>query len=284
MAKKITESKKPAEKPVPSSAAKTPETKSLAVTNGNTQVAKRSSGKLAGRGFENIEKSDLLLPRLKLLQPMSPEVAELGQKPGTIYLPLGNKSYGTKIEVTPVLHFRSRIKFIPRDDGGGIDCSSPDSRIPRDTTKYAATCAACPEALWNDNAKNKKDKQPRCSMSDNFLCLVGDSTEPVLVTFDRSKLKTSKKWYSLGGLKSGSDMWDWVYELSVVPEKNEQGDNYFNYSIKDLSKPSPDKRKAVCLSLWESLVGKTIDEKNTDAEGQESTAGASAAGTGSGSY
>lgn len=281
MATKKTEPKRAPVKATPAPAAKPEETKNVpAVRTQNTQVAKRSSGKLAGRGFENVEKSDLLLPRLKLLQPLSPEVAELDQKAGTIFLPLGNKSYGNKIEVTPVLHFRSRIKWIPRDDGGGIDCSSPDSRVPRDTTKYASSCAACPEALWNENAKNSKEKQPRCSMSDNFLCLVGDSTEPVLITFDRSKLKTSKKWYSLGGLKSGSDMWDWVYELSVVPEKNDKGDNYFNYSIKDLNKPSPAKRKETCLALWESLVGKTIDEKNTENEGQESTAGASAAGAG----
>lgn len=278
MAKK-TESKKPAEKPVPSSSAKSPEaTKNVPAVRSNQQVAKRTSGKLAGRGFENVEKSDLLLPRLKLLQPLSPEINDLGQKAGTIFLALGNKNYGNKIEVTPVLHFRSRIKWIPRDDGGGIDCSAPDAKVPRDTTKYSATCATCPEALWNENAKNAKEKQPRCSMSDNFLCLVGDSTEPVLVTFDRSKLKTSKKWYSIGGLKSGSDMWDWVYELSVVPEKNDKGDNYFNYAIKDLGKPSPDKRRQVCLSLWESLVGKTIDEKNTESE-EPVTAGASA-GTG----
>lgn len=278
MAKKITESKKSAEKPAPSSIAKTPEAKSTKAIAVRTEgkVAHRGGGKLAGRGFENIEKSDLLLPRIKLLQPMSPEITDLGQKPGTIFLPLGNKNYGTKIEVTPVLHFRSRIKFIPRDDGGGIDCSSPDAKVPRDTAKYSASCATCAEAQWNENAKNAKDKQPRCSMSDNFLCLIGDSTEPVLITFDRSKLKTSKKWYSLGGLKSGSDMWDWVYELSAVPEKNDKGDNYFNYSIKDLNKPSPDKRKQVCLSLWESLVGKTISEENTEKEPAESTAGASA--------
>ncbi len=277
MAKK-TEPKKPAQKAAPAEAAKAQETKNLpAVQVKNTQVAKRSSGKLAGRGFENIEKSDLLLPRIKLLQPMSPEITDLGQKPGTIFLPLGNKNYGNKMEVTPVLHFRSRIKFIPRDDGGGIDCSSPDAKTPRDPNKYASVCAACPEQMWNEDAKNKKDKQPRCSMSDNFLCLIGDSTEPVLITFDRSKLKVSKKWYSLGGLKSGSDMWDWIYELSVVPEKNEKGDNYYNYSIKDLNKPSPDKRKQLCTSLWESLVGKTISEENIEKEPEVAE---TAAGTG----
>ena len=279
MAKKSTEPKKPA-KAEPTPAAKKPEeTKALVPSKPAQQVAKSSGGKLAGRGFENLDRSDLLLPRLKLLQPLSPEINDLGQKAGTIFLPLGNKSYGTKIEVTPVLHFRSRIKWIPRDDGGGIDCSSPDAKIPRDQTKYSATCASCPEALWNEDAKNAKEKQPHCSLSDNFLCLVGAETSPVLITFDRSKLKISRKWYSIGALKGASDLWDWKYELSVIPEKNDKGDSYFNYSIKDLGKASSPEMKKICTNLWESLVGKVISEENTEKEPAE-VAGAPAAGTG----
>ena len=277
MAKKMTESKKQAEKPTPTSTAKSPETANVPAIRKETSLAQPGSNKLAGRGFENLDKSDLLLPRIKLLQPLSPEINDLGQKPGTIFLGLGNKNYGNKITVIPVLHFRSRIKWIPEDENdgkGGIDCSSPDSRTPREA-KYSANCATCSHQLWNDKAKIKKDKAPKCTMYDNFLCLIDGGNEPVIIPFERTKQKVAKKWYSMGALKSGSDMWAWQYELSVVGEKNDEGKPYFNYSVRDLSKATSDERQKLCLSLWESLAGKTVSEVNTEKD-EPAAAGASA--------
>lgn len=272
MAKKP-ESKKTAEKPTPSSAATKPEEKKELVPQPQGRaVATRGGGALSGRGFENIEKSDLLLPRLKLLQPMSPEVNDLNQKPGTMFLALSNKSYGEKIVVVPVLHFRSRIKWTPKDDGGGIDCSAPDGKTPRET-KYAQNCASCTMPNWRPEEKKKKDQQPQCTLYDNFLCLLDGENEPVIIPFERSKAKVAKKWYSVGGLKGG-DMFDWQYELSVIKEKGPDDEPYYNYSVRDLSKPTPDARKQRCLSLWESLAGKTISEANTEREGEPATAAA----------
>lgn len=276
MAKKKTEPSKPAGTPETEKAAKTAEGtgKHLAKTGGK-QLATNGGGKLSGRGFENLEKNDLLLPRIKLLQPLSPEINDLGQKAGTIFLALSNKSYGDKIVITPVLHFRSRIKWTPEDEGGGIDCSSPDARVPREP-KYAASCADCTHKDWNDAAKLKKDKSPKCTMYDNFLVLIGDAKEPVIVPMERSKQKVAKKFYSMGALKGG-DMWDHQYELSVVGEKNEDGKPYFNYSVRDLSKQTSGERRALCETLWTSLAGKTISEVNTEKDGpQEEPAGASA--------
>lgn len=276
MAKKP-ESKKPTDKVEAPSAAKQPEVpkKDLAVAPQGRAVATRGGGALAGRGFENIEKSDLLLPRLKLLQAMSPEVNDLNQKPGTMFIGLSNKNYGEKIVVIPVLHFRSRIKWNPKDDGGGIDCSAPDGKTPRET-KYAANCAACQYPNWRPEEKKKKDQQPQCTLYDNFLCLVDGATEPVIIPFERSKAKVAKKWYSVGGLKGG-DMFDWQYEITVVKEKNADDEQFFNYSVRDIGKPTPDPRKQLCLNIWNSLVGKTISEVNTEKD-EPATAPAGAGG------
>jgi hypothetical protein len=103
---------------------------------------------------------------------------------------------------------------------------------------------------------------------------VEGANEPVIIPFERSKAKVAKKWYSVGGLKGG-DMFDWQYEISVVKEKNADGEQFFNYSVRDLSKPTPEARKQLCLTLWTSLAGKTVSEANTEDEGQQ-TAGASA--------
>ena len=251
--------------PAGSEAPKETPKNAVTVHKGGGAVANTGGRKLAGRGFENLEQSDLLLPRIKLLQPLSPEIKDLDQKPGTIFLGLSNKSFGNKIVITPVLHFRSRIKWIPEDDGGGIDCSSPDGRVPREK-KYAQDCASCTHHLWNETATKKKDKQPKCTLYDNFLVLIEGSNEPVIIPMERSKQRVAKKFYSLGVLKGG-DMWDHQYELSVVDEENEDGKQFYNYSVRDISKQSPDDRKKAALTLWESLVGKTISEVNQESEG-----------------
>lgn len=219
----------------------------------NTQVARRSSGgKIAGKGFENLEREDLILPRLALLQPLSPEVVEGGNKAGTLHLPLANRNFGGTITVTPVLHFRSRVKWFPKDDGGGQDCASNDAKVPRDPNKYSATCSACPHHEWTKNAKTGKDAGPSCTLYENFIVLINDELEPVIVPMGVTKAKVARKFFSMMALKGG-DMFDNSYKLGTVQEKNDKGQSYFNYVVTDIAKRTDEKRKAKCNQLWESL-------------------------------
>lgn len=223
-------------------------------------LAQSSGTKLAGKGFENLEREDLLIPRIKLLQPLSPEVSgDLEQEAGTIFLNLSNKNLGKEIMITPIMHYRSRILWTPKDDGGGIDCSAPDAKTPKET-KYATNCAACPKKDWDNEAKKEKDKQPKCTMYENFVVLTGDSTEPVVLSMERSKMKVAKRWYSSMALKGG-DMADHVYKLAVVKEKNSNDEAFFNYVVSDTGKKTAADKKAICDRIWESLSKATIVTK-----------------------
>ncbi len=223
---------------------------------------------VGGRGFENIEKSDILLPRIKLLQALSPEVTnELAMKPGTMLVGLTNLNLGTKILITPILHFRSRIKWFPKDDGGGIECSSPDGKKPM-TDMLCSECGVCKFKDWNDTGKTVKEQAPACTLYENFLVLVGDKQEPVLLPMERTKLKTAKKFYSMGALKN-CDMWNFQYELSVAKDKNDKDQPYFNYVITDTGKVTSEARREFCEGIWKSLSRKVLqanDLGNPDEE------------------
>jgi len=233
-------------------------TRTLAVADkGKTLPAVRRTGtKIAGKGFENLEREDILLPRLKLLQAQSPEVMESDEKPGTLFMNLQNKGVGEKTVITPVLHYRSRIKWIPKDDGGGMDCSAPDAKSPA-SHKYATSCAECKYKNWDETKKDKKEQAPECTMYENFVVLLADSTEPVILSMAKSQVKVAKKFYSMMAVKGG-DMFDFLYELAVVKEKNDQGQTYFNFAVRDLGKKTDEKRKLVCDSLWASLAKANI--------------------------
>jgi hypothetical protein len=238
---------------------------------------------MGGRGFENVETKDVLIPRICLLQPLSPAVTAEAAKAGTIHVSLSGVNYGAKVVITPILHFRSRIKWLSRDDGGGIECSSPDGKKPL-SDLICASCGECPNKDWDDDAKNEKDKAPKCTMYDNFIVLVGDSTEPILLPMEKSKSKCAKKFYSMGALKN-ADMWTYQYELGVIKDKNKKGDTFYNYTITDLSRKTKPERLALCEQLWASLSKKTIttDMANEDSE-TGAVAGAPAAPAGDGKF
>lgn len=234
----------------------------------------KSSGKIGGKGFENLQREDILLPRLLLLQALSPQVVEGGEKPGTMYVNLSNVSKGTKVIITPVLHYRSRIKWIPKDDGGGIDCQAQDAKNPT-STKYAPNCAVCPHKEWDNEQAKPKDQQPKCTMYDNFVVLIGDSTEPVILSMGKTQTKVSKKFYSAMALKGG-DMFDYQYELTTVQEANDRGDKYFNFAVKDLTKKTQDERRKLCDTLWASLSKASL--RAAEPEQEEAAAAAPAGG------
>lgn len=240
-------------------------------------LAKPTGARIAGKGFEHLTREDILLPRLKLLQSVSPEVMEQDLKAGSIYLNLHNKVLGEKVIFTPILHYRSRIKFTPLDDGGGIDCSAPDAKTPRDT-KYATECSVCLFKDWNEKAEKKRDQRPQCSMFENFVIVLEGSTEPVILSMGSTKLKVARKFYSMAAVKGG-DFFDNKYQLSVVKEKGDEA-TFFNYLITDISKKTDEKTRAIGNALWESLSNATI----TTQQENESEEGKVAEAAGAGKY
>jgi hypothetical protein len=248
-------------------------TKALATAPAKALAKKSGGGQIAGEGFESIEMSDILMPRLKLTQNGSPEVVAKTVKPGSIILALSGEDYGSKVTITPIRHFRSRIKWNDRDDGGGIDCSAPDAVTPRDT-KYAATCAECKHAEWDNEAKNKRDQAPSCTLYDNFMVLINDSREPVILPMERTKAKVARKIYSMGALKGGN-MRDWQYVLKVVEEKNSESQPYFNYQVDPSPKKTPEALVKVAAEIFTNTKGKVVSEVNQEQEG--ASAGAPAA-------
>src|ERR1035437_4670134 len=83
-------------------------------------------------GMENVEQGDLLLPRLGLCQALSPHKRKShalyieGLEEGQLFNTVTKEIYGEELEVIMLFFFKNRIKYFPIDDGGGIDCISPN--------------------------------------------------------------------------------------------------------------------------------------------------------------
>lgn len=151
-------------------------------------------------GFEESDlKRDLKLSRLVLLQPLTPEVIKEGAKyrPGEWMDSVTKTPIGQSFLFVPLKTFTQRIKWIPREQGGGRECIAQDGQhgsIIRTKPKEYGTCADCMHANWRPG--KGKETFPLCSLYQCFLGFIpGDVGFPVVLALDRSKLKHGSAIY-----------------------------------------------------------------------------------------
>lgn len=209
-----------------------------------------------GRGFQEVERTDLLLPRIKLLQPLSPEVIERGMKAGHMINSLTKEDYGEEVTIIPILHFKNRIKWGPREEGGGIECSSDQGKLAR--PEYGVkNCLECNDQLWDNEAKKEEDRKPKCTLYYSFPCIVVESQFPVGLSMERTKVKTAKKLLSIARYSGPNlDLFAKKYRLYSVKEKGPKG-QFFNFDVEPLGFTSEAEYKAAEV-FYASLLGITV--------------------------
>ena len=190
----------------------------------------------AGSGLENLTAEDLTIPRLKILQAMSPEVdkhngkhienASAGDITNTVTKQLYTEDQGCV--VVPVAYRRVFLEWTPRESGGGLVKQHLDATILNDTTKAPNGA----DILENGNY---------IQTSANHYALVAekDSYQQVMIPMAGTQLKKSRTWNSVMAslkVKSGSGKvftppsYSHKYKLTTVAESNDRG-NWFGWSI-----------------------------------------------------
>lgn len=181
-----------------------------------------------GAGNENVTSRDVQIPRLTLLQDLSPEVSERkpeyipGAKPGLLL----NKVTGELFEQLFVinLHYRHGYSvFKKRKLGGGH-------------FGYFDTEQAAVEAL--EAAQLPVDHYDITESPMHFVLLLdaeGKPTMPAIIDFPSTKNKVSRNWNTL--ITRQGDKYDrfaWVWLLGSKMETSDQGQDFFNYSVEFL--------------------------------------------------
>jgi len=165
-------------------------------------VAKQESGSLAtldfvsdsGMGLENVDKQDLALPFLKLLQSGSDETKKKhakyveGAEAGMFYNTVTKKLYsGEKgIEVIPVFYKMTYPEWAPFEKREGRPIHN--DRGPGIMSKVTQ----------NDRNKDMLDNGNEIIKTANhFVIINGERPEKALMTMKSTQLKVSRQWNSL---------------------------------------------------------------------------------------
>tara|TARA_R100001015_G_C4633910_1_gene199513 strand:- start:1883 stop:2668 length:786 start_codon:yes stop_codon:yes gene_type:complete len=193
-----------------------------------------------GAGAEGIGTQDLMVPRIQILQSMSPQVNKRdgkyvdGAEVGHIFNTVSGEAVdGEKgITVVPIKYRRAHIEWKP-NRGGFVRDHGSDASILEQCTQ-------------EEDYKQRLDNGNEIvTTSEYFLFIINKdgSHDPALLSMSSSQLKKARRWNSMmnhlripkpdGSGIFNPAMFYASYKLTTVPESNDQGD-WFGWDVECL--------------------------------------------------
>jgi len=226
----------------------------------------------APMGFEDEEAGDIIIPRVKVVQTLSPERKDKLANEGDIINSLTKERLNGKIFV-PVFKFNNNIDWKDRAEGGGIQCIARDGKIGERSNGSQVLCASCRRCEF-DNTKQGKEALPKCTKYINFFGFFAGERMPIILSFAKTNYNEGKKLYSLAKVTM-QNMWNYGYALNEkLMAKN---GNEWYIIVTTPAGATNEEDRAFALELYKSFRS-TIQDVNFDVEdtGSESTSGSAA--------
>jgi len=204
------------------------------------------------RGFESgVDQQDLIIPRAKLIQALSPEMQEglPGIKVGAIINSLTKEALPE--EFIPIFSFKNYIRFNPRskDDPNFDSDFEPGAIIWRSADPNDPQVQA--QTKFGPNGE-----KPVATTFLNFFSYFPGVPMPVIVSFAKTSYRTGKQLLSLCKFRGG-DMFSRKYRLTSQMETNDIG-TYAVLRVAPVGDAAPEEF-AVCERLWKDFAAKAKD-------------------------
>lgn len=171
-------------------------------------------------GFEESNNEDIVIPRIKVINALSPERVDGVAEEGAILNSLTQEDVKGR-RFIPIKQYYSNIEWNPdRNAELRIFCRSYDGRIGRNEDG-SCNCAQCGKNKF-DNSKTGRDAQPKCTAYMNFLGFFEGDPMPVVLSFARTNYNEGKKLLSIAKSMRQS-IWNFAYTLDsrqVTKDRN----------------------------------------------------------------
>lgn len=232
-----------------------------------TTVPALPAERMKKRGIKKLDKEDQMIPRIKVMQGLSPEVQEGLAKYGDLVNSLTKENYGKEVTLVPIDWWVSRIYWRDRKEGGGIVCRSFDA-IKGST---CGVCSECPHRNWT-TSDDGKQVPSNCVKIFNVLCaLIKEEGKPeiIVASFLKTSFKAGKEWINVMQYKN-VDLFNYQYKLFTESITNDFGTfNILKY--KDMNTIAPDNIYKDAEALYTQYADKPIkvddvEEESTDAD------------------
>ena len=194
-------------------------------TTGNNMPANYDDS--VSYGFEETNASDIIIPRLKVINALSPERVDGTAMEGDIINSLTGESVVGK-RFIPIKQYYSNIRWNPdRNADQRILCRSFDGRLG-EGEEGALACQSCRKNQF-DNTKRDRAAQPSCTAYINFLGFIEGNPMPVVLSFAKTNYNEGKKLLSIAR-SMRSSIWNYAYYLKGVQVTKERN-KWYNIQV-----------------------------------------------------
>lgn len=217
-------------------------------------------------GFEETNAKDIIIPRIKVINALSPERLDGEASEGDVINSLTKESVKGQ-RFIPIKQYYSNIYWNPdRNADLRMLCRSFDGRIGNDENG-TLSCEACKKNLF-DNTKTGRDAQPKCTAYLNFLGFFEGNPMPVVLSFAKTNYNEGKKLLSIARSMRCA-MWNYSYYLDSRLETKDKN-KWYNIVPKMAGETSPEMR-LLAFELFKTYEATVINTEYEDTGAADTT-------------
>jgi hypothetical protein len=188
-------------------------------------VAGERPGSGAGRGSENVTAQDLTIPRVDVLQALSPQIKKNdpeyieGAEQGDIFNTVTGDLYGGQIYFIPCYYRKEWVIWKLRKEGGGLVAVCDTQVEAAETMKQ----------MGLDESKHEV-----VDTAQHFGLVVRDDgqVDEAVLSLSKTKMKVSRRINTMARM-AGGDTFESIYKIESVEDSNDQGD-FWNLKVSRL--------------------------------------------------
>jgi len=180
-----------------------------------------------GRGSEEVKSSDMVLPRLEIVQALSPiKETDPDAREGMIFNSVTQEIIGDVAYFVPIYYRMEYLVWKDQDQGGGFFGSFPTL----------------------EQAEERKNGEVRNGENPDYLEIVDTPVhyglritpegyqEQIVISMAKTKSKVSRKWNAMIQI-AGGDRFSRVYKISAFTDENKKGQKFKNFVVQPAGFP-----------------------------------------------
>lgn len=173
------------------------------------------------RGSEEVKASDMVLPRLEIVQALSP-IKETNEdaKEGYLFNSVTQEVIGDVAYFVPVYFRMEYLVWKDNDQGGGFFGSFNTAAEAEARKAEAVSGGENPEYL--EIVDTPVQYGLRVTPSGEI--------EQIVISMAKTKAKVSRKWNAMIQI-TGGDRFSRVYKITTFRDENKKGQKFFNYVV-----------------------------------------------------